>query len=123
MSDIPYEDQFKHIEGGEYEFRKSCFSLLRCSYICPLHCPFVPGRVSQIWGGVCFSLRAMARQAPYFLVCCLPSRQNFSPPQLIRASLPPSLPPFHSFSSSSVPQDMGPGSVERAGGLEAYKGR
>lgn len=23
MADIPYEDQFKHIEGGEYEFRKS----------------------------------------------------------------------------------------------------
>ena len=22
-SDIPYEDQFQHIEGGEYEFRKS----------------------------------------------------------------------------------------------------
>ena len=27
MSEIPYEDQFKHIEGGEYEFRKSLFHL------------------------------------------------------------------------------------------------
>lgn len=33
MSEIPYEDQFKHIEGGEYEFRKSLFHLCYVHYL------------------------------------------------------------------------------------------
>jgi len=64
---------------------------------------------------------AIACPAPSLIHCCLPFQSQScslltlaSPPSLL-PSLPPSLP--------SGPEDLGPGRVERAGSVEAYKGR